>query len=390
MTKVWLFLLGLLTQFVTCADRHLDRARWSFAPVPVARATDVRDAGMVADQQIVVVDGKWEQWEPRTVVRFDADGKANSLRLPARDTAGCYGEALHTDGEAWRYSGCSGNGVQFAGSDRGPVYVPDDSTAHAHEWMPFDDAEGGVLLSVERDGRTCVAKLVTPAGIEKTLGTFYRGSDTWTTEPGESLLLDEEKIAMITLEPERDQWALVLRVFDQGEITTSRIAVASGSWSSIEAAAGADGELVVVGVPYDTGGVVAFLIDPMQPDKPTVRHLSGATSTVASHTVCVIATGRGYAAAWIDNRTVHLAEFDTRRVLPAVRVGDGAGGQHFPLLSLVHTPGDEPRDVAVLWTSDDGNVMMRRLPQPVTGALVAGELLARLSERLDRLTGPPR
>lgn len=356
--------------------------------MPVARITPLRAAGIVGDQQFVIVAGKWEQWEPRTVVLVDADGEAHSLPLPARDTPGCRGEALHADGEAWRYSGCSGNGVQFAAADRAPAYVTEDSTLRAREWMPFDDAAGGVLLSVQRDGRASVAKIVTPSGIGQTLGSFYRDSDTWTTESGEALRLGEETVAVITIEPERDRWALVLRLFDRGDITTSRIAVTSGGWSSIDAVAGTGGELAVVAVPYDTSGIVAFVVDPMQPAEPVVHHLSGATSTVAYPAVRAIATARGFAATWIENRAVRIGEFDRRRVLPPMTVAEGAGNDD-PLLALVHAPGEEPRDLAVLW-SGDGNVMMRRLPEPATGSLLATEVLARLSERLDRLTDRPR
>lgn len=363
--------------------------------MPVARATDVRDAGMVGDQQVVIVAGKWELWKPRAVVRVDAGGKAHPLPLAARDISGCFGEALHTDGEAWRYSGCSGDGVQFAGS-AGPVtHVQEESGLSVREWMAFDDAEGGVLLSAAPDGRTVVAKIVTPGGIERTLGSFDRGSDVYSTEPGEAVRIGEERIALITIE----SWgadpvgsSLMLRVFSEGEITITRLAFTEGSWNAIDAVAGPDGELVVAAAPSDRTGIVTIVVDPSRPEAATTHRISGTGTIFGGPAVQLIATGGRFAVAWIDagDRTVRLAEFDARRVLPAVTVGDGAGGQQFPLLSLVPAAGEEPRDLAVFWTSNDGSVMMRRLPQPVTGSLFAGELLARLSERLDRLTGPPR
>jgi hypothetical protein len=391
-TKAWLFLLGLLTQFVTCADRHLDRARWSLDPVPVARGTEVRDAGMIGEQQFVIVGGRWELWEPRAVVRVDAGGKTHPLPLPTRDVSGCRGEALHADGEAWRYSGCSGNGVQFAGSSGSVAFVEEDSTLRAHEWMPFDDAEGGVLLSVGPDRRTAVVKVVTPGGIERTLGSFDRGSDTWSMEPGEAVRLGEERVAIITIESwgaEPVNSSLMLRVFEGEELTTTRIAFIEGSWRSVDAVAGPSGELVVAASPSDRTGIVTMVIDPSRPEAATIHRISGTASIFHDPGVKLIATGGRFAVGWIDfeDRTVRLAEFDARRVLPAMTVGDDAGAPHFPLLSLVHASGEEPSDIAVFWTSNDGNVMMRRLPEPLTGSLLASELLNRLSARIDRLLG---
>ena len=361
--------------------------------MPVAHVTDVRDAGMLGDQQFVIVAGRAEQWEPRAVVRIDISGKADSLPLPARESRGCDGEALHAEGEAWRYSGCSGHGVQFAGSSGSVTFVEEESRLWVREWMPFDDTEGGVLLSMEPDGRTAVAKVVTPGGIERTLGSFDRGSDVHGTEPGKAVRLGEKRIGLVTIESwgvEPPQSSLMLRVFENGEIVTTRVAFTESSWVSVDAVAGPGGELAVVAAPSDRIGVVTMVVDPSRPE-PTMHRISGSATIFHHPGVQLIAAGGRFAVTWIDaeDHTVQLAEFDAHRVLPAVTVGDGADGPQFPLLSIVHAPGEDA-DIAVFWTNNDGNVMMRRFPVPATGSLLASELLARLSERLDRLTGPPR
>lgn len=357
--------------------------------MPVAHGTDVRDAVMVGDRQFVIVAGRPELWKPRTLVRVDLAGKEYSLPLPARDTAGCEGEGLHADGEAWRYSGCSGNGVQFAGSSGSATHVEEGSQVRAREWMPFDDAEGGVLLSRTADGRTVVAKVVTSGGIERTLGSFDRGSDVYGTEPGEAVRLGEDTIALITIESwnaDPAQSSLMLRVFQKDEMATARIAFAESGWLSIDAVAGTGGELAVVAAPQDRSGIVTMVVDPSQPERAVTHRISG-TATIMHHPgVQLVATGSRFAATWIDaeDHTVRLAEFEARRSLPAVTVAEAAG-RDFPLLSLVHAPGDEPADLAIFWTDDDGNVMMRRLPEPVTGSLLASELLGRFSAWLDCL-----
>ena len=359
--------------------------------MPVARGTEVRDAAMLGDQQVVIIAGRWELWEPRAVVRVDVDGKPHSLPLPVRDVNVCYGEAVRADGEGWRYSGCSGNGVQFAGSSGSVTFVEEESPLHAHEWMPFDNAEGGVLMSVGPDRRTALVKIVTPSGIERTLGTFDRGSDTWGTEPGAAVRLVEERIAVITIESwgaEPAGSSLMLRVFDGEEMTTTRIAFIEGSWSSVDAVAGPAGELVVAASPSDRTGIVTMVIDPSRPEQPTMHRVPGTASIFHHPGVQVIATGGRFAASWVDadDHTVQLAEFDARHVLPPVTIGEGAEGPHFPLLSIVHAPGED-QDLAVFWTTNDGNVMMRRIPAPATGSLLASELLSRLSAQIDRLLG---
>jgi hypothetical protein len=375
LTKAWLLILGLLAQLATCADRHLDRAQWKLDPVPVAHVDRPIRAGMLESGQYILARRISEQLQPEELVRVDRGGQ-HPIAIPARDTT-CFGDGLAVEENTWRYSGCSGNGVQFVASNGGTTYVTNDSELFAREWMPFDEAEGGVLLSIAKDGRTAVLKIVMPGKAPEPLGTFDRGIDLWGTEAGEAVRLGEEKIAVVTIEPAGSaDFSLMLRVVDHGETTTSTLATNSGGWASIDAVAGAAGELVVVAVPYERTGVVAFVIGE---GAPVMHHLSRTTGMGGPYPgVHAIATSGRFAAAWIEDRTVRLAEFDARHALPAVTVSDDVNGDA-SLLSLANG--------TIFWSAADGSVMMRTLPEPITGSLLASDLLGRLSRRIDRLIG---
>lgn len=386
MTRLCLFFLGFLTQLASCADRHLHLSLLQMDPVPVARLDEARHAGMVGENQFILVSGKPDSWQPRTLVRIDGDASEQSLLLPTRNTP-CLGEALILRGPRWWYSRCSGNGVQFVSSEApgSPSFVAGDSALHPREWLPFEqDAPGGVLLSVEPDGRTVIASRVTPSGVQETLGRFDRGSTLWGSDRGQAVRLGTDSVALITIETSSSDpvhSSIVLRVIRNGDIATSRLAFHESGWASVAAAAGPNEHFAIVAAPFDESGVVALVVDPTQPDRATVRHLVRSAAAVPYPGLRLMANGNRFIATWIELRekTVRIAEFDAHIALPAVTVASDVGG-FVPLLSLGHSPGEQPRDVAVFWTGKGGNVMLRRLPEPPTGFVIASDLLRLFSD----------
>lgn len=378
MIRAWPFILGLLTQFASCVDHQLQQ----MDPMPVAQIAEVRHVGMVEEDQFVLVSGKPDTRQPRTLVRIDEDANERSLILQSRDTPRCLGEALMVRRARWWYSRCSGNGVQFVGSDApgSPSFVSDSGGLDAREWLPLEqDEPEGVLLSVEKDERTMVAKWVTPSGIQKTLGRFDRGSSLWGAEPGQAVRLGADGVALITIETTSSdpvQSSIVLRVIQDGEIATSRVAFHESGWTSVAAAMGPEGDLAIVAAPFDGSGIVVVVLDPAQPDEAITRYI---TESAAYPGVRLTAGGARFIAGWIRlrDRAVRIAEFDRRVVLPAVTIADRAGST--PAISLGHIPGEDSLDLTVFWTDDDGSVMMRRLAEPPTGSLIAHDLLREFS-----------
>ncbi len=341
---------------------------------------------MVGENQFILVRGEPDTWQPRTLVRVDGDASEQSLLLPARNTP-CLGEALIVRAPRWWYSRCSGNGVQFVSSEApgSPSFVAGDSALHPREWLPFEqDDPGGVLLSVEPDGRTVIASRVTPSGVQGTLGRFDRGSTLWGAERGQAVRMGTDSVALITIETSSSDpvhSSIMLRVIRNGDIATSRLAFHENGWASVAAAPGPNENFAVVAAPFGESGVVALMVDPTQPDRTTVRHLIQSAAAVPYPGLRLMANGNRFIAAWIESRekTVRIAEFDADVVLPAVTVASDVGG-FVPLLSLGYAPGEEPRDVALFWTGDGGTVMLRRLPEPATGSLIASDLLRAFSD----------
>ncbi len=321
------------------------------------------------------------------LVRIDEQANERTVSLSTQDTA-CVGEALTARGARWWYSRCNGSGVQFAGTGfPKPVFVAVDGSVglEPREWLPFEEDEpGGVLLCVESDGRTVTAKTVTPSGIQGTLARFDRGSGVWGAQRGNAIRLGTGSVALITIETSSDDPAhssLVLRVVQQGEIATTRLAFHQSGWASVAAAAGANGELAVVAAPFDESGVMALTVDPMNPDRATIRSLTQRAVAVPHPGLRLIASGNRFVASWIrlEDHAVQIAEFDRRLVLPALTVGDEAAG-FLPGISLGHSPDENLHEVTVFWTTDGAGVMLRRLPDPTTGSLIATDLLHAFSE----------
>lgn len=352
----------------------------------MARRDQVRHVGMVGENQFILVSGKPDSWQPRVLVRIDADASEHSLVLPTQDTA-CLGEALIARGTRWRYSRCTGNGVQFVSSDApgSPVFIANNDPAlHSTEWLPFEqDDTGGVLLSVEKDERTVIARRVTSSGIQETLGRFDRGSTLWGADRGQAVRLGSDGVALITIETTSSDpvhSSIVLRVIRNGEIATSRLAFHASGWASVAAAIGTNQQLAIVAAPFNPSGVLAVTVDPEQPDHPTIRHLTPAATGVTYFGLRLIANGDRFIASWIrsEDGEVQIAEFDRRLVLPAVTVANHVAG-FGPTISLGHAPDEDSRDITVFWTEDGGNVMMRRLPDPPTGSLIASDLFRAFS-----------
>jgi hypothetical protein len=355
--------------------------------VRVARHDEVRHVGMVGENQFILVSGMPDSWRPRTLVRIDADANEHPLVLQTQDTA-CLGEALIVRGARWWYSRCTGNGVQFVSSDApdSPVFVANNDPAlHTSEWLPFEqDDPGGVLLSVENDERTVIARRVTPSGIQETLGRFDRGSTFWGSERGQAVRLGSDGVALITIETissDPVHSSIVLRVLRNGEIATSRLAFHASGWASIAAAIGTNKQLAIVAAPFNPSGVLAVTVDPEQLDHPTIRHLMPAAVSVTYYGLRLIANGDRFIASWIrsGDGEVQIAEFNGHVVLPAVTVADHVAGLA-PAVSLGHAPGEDSREVTVFWTEDGGNVMLRRLPEPPTGSLIASALFRAFSD----------
>jgi len=352
----------------------------------VARGDQVRHVGMAGENQFILVSGKPDSWQPRTLVRIDGANES-PLVLPTQDTA-CIGEALIVRGARWQYSRCSGNGVQFVSSDapRSPVLVANDDPAlDPIEWLPFEqDDTGGVLLSLQKDQRTVIARRVTPSGIQETLGEFDRGSTLGGEERGQAVRLGAESVALITIETKSSdpvQSSIILRVIRNREIATSRLAFHASGWASVAAALGPNKQLAVVAAPFNESGVVAVMVDPEQPGHPTVRPLTTAAVAVPSPGLRLITNGDRFIASWFRSRDgeVQIAEFDARVVLPAVTVADHVAGRS-PAISLGHASNEDSRDILLFWTEDGGNVMLRRLPEPPTGFVIGSALLRTFSD----------
>ncbi len=342
---------------------------------------------MVGENELILVSGKPDSWQPRTIVRIDADGNEHPLVLPTQDTA-CVGEALIVRGARWRYSRCSGNGVQFVSSDApgSPSFVvTNDPALYPTDWLPFEqDDPGGVLLSMEKDERTMVARVVTPSGIQGTLGRFDRGSTLGGAEGGQAVRLVPDAVALITIETgssDTVQSSIVLRIMRNGEIATSRLAFHASGWASVAAAIGTNQQLAIVATPFNQSAVLAIMVDPEHPEHPATRPLTTEAVVAPSPGLRLIANGDRFVASWIRSRdgAVQIAEFERRLVLPAVTVADHVAGSG-PAISLGHAPDEDSRDVTVFWTEDGGNVMMRGLPDPPTGSLIASTLLRAFSD----------
>jgi len=381
--RVWPFLAGLLVELASCAALHPQK----MDAVPVARLDQVRHVGMAGENQFILVTGKPDSWQPRVLVRVDADASEHPLVLPTQDTA-CIGEALVVHGGRWMYSRCNGNGVQFVTSDApdSPVFVANNDPAlDPSEWLPFEqDDSGGVLLSLEKDQRTVIARRVTPSGIQETLGSFDRGSTLGGAERGQAVRLGAGSIALITIETTASdpvQSSIVLRVIRNGEIATSRLAFEASGWASVAAAIGTNKQLAIVAAPFNDSGVVAVMVDPEQPNHPTTRPLTPAAVAVTFYGLRLTANGDRFIAGWIRSRDadVQIAEFDRRIVLPAVTIANHVTGLA-PTIALGHAPGEDSRDVTIFWTDDRGNVMLRRLPEPPTGSVIASDLLRAFSD----------
>lgn len=388
MDKVWPILLGLLTHIASCTEPHLERDLLHMHPARVARHDQVRHAGMVGNNEFILVTGEPDIGNSRVLIRIDAEANEHSLVLPAKDTA-CLGEALIVRAARWWYSGCSGNGIRFVTSDRpdSPSFVADNRALHPKEWLPFEqDDPGGVLLSTEQDGRVVVVRSVTPSGMRETLGRFDRGSAVWGANRGQAVRLAADGVALITIETISDDPAhssIVLRILRNGEISTSRVAFHASAWRSVAAAAGPTGQLAIVGAPFDDSGLVAVVVDQARPDKFIARALMRRPEAVSTD-VRLIANGDRFIAGWISrDGQVQIAEFGDEIALPAVTVAIDAA-RRAPTISLGHAPGDGSLDVTVFWPGDTGHVMLRRLPEPPTGSLIASDLLRALFDRAER------
>jgi hypothetical protein len=369
-------ILVLLTQLASCVSHQFQ----TMDPVPVASTAEVRHVAMVGGEQFVLVTGKPESWRPRSLVRLGGDAAERSVLLQTKETR-CVGEALVARDARWWYSRCTGDGVQFVSSDAfdSPAFVSVPGGADPREWLPLDrDEPGGVLISVEDDERTSVATLVTRSGSQKTIGRFDRGSSVWGAEPGRAVLLGDDGVAVITIEADSSepaQSSIVLRVMRDGDVARSRVAFHERGWASVDAAIDPAGDLAIVAAPFDGSGVVAVLLDPRHPEEAIVRHLTGSAVAVPYPGLRLTVHGARFVASWIreEDRAVQIAEFDRRTALPAVTIAARSGGP-VPAISLGRSPGNGAPELTVFWTGDEGGVMMRRLPPPPTGALLAREL----------------
>jgi hypothetical protein len=341
---------------------------------------------MIGENQFILVTGGPGTSEPRTLVRIDADADEQFPILRMRDTRRCIGEGLIMRGSRWWYSRCSGFGVQFVTSDApgSSSFVANDSALDPREWLPFEqDDPGGVLLSVEKDERTVVASAVTPSGIQETLGRFDRGSAIYGDRPGQAVRLGKDRVALVTIETTSPSYpahsTIVLRVIQNSEIATWRVAFDESGWSSVAAAMGPNGELAIVAAPFDDRGPVAMVVDLTQADDVVTRRLAGTTAG-SYPALRLMVNGDRFIASWIraPDGAVQIAEFNEGIALPPATLADHAGILT-PALGLGHAPGDEPREIAVFWTEDGGNLMLRRLPQPPGGFLIASDLLRMFS-----------
>jgi hypothetical protein len=238
----------------------------------------------------------------------------------------------------------------------------------------------GPPASVEKDQRTVIARSVMPSGIQETLGRFDRGSTLGGGERGQAVRLGAGGVALITIEtasPDPVQSSIVLRVIRDGAIATSRLAFHASGWASVAAAIGANEQLAIVAAPFNESGVLAMMVDPKQPDQPAIRTLTSRPVAVPSPGLRLIANGDRFIAGWILSRDgeVQIAEFNGRVVLPAVTVARHVAGSA-PAISLGHAFEEDSRDITIFWTEDGGNVMLRRLPDPPTGSLIASSLLS--------------
>lgn len=382
MIEIWPIIVGLLTVLGSCADRYLE----SIEPRPVAQLEHVLHTGLIPENQYVFVSGVEDSWGDRVLVRNDGVGNEHTLAFPLRHTR-CLGEALVVRETRWWYTRCTDSGIQFVTSDAPDsprvIAPPDDSDPR--KWIPFEqDEPGGVLLSVERDERTVAARRVTASGVQGTLGRFDRGSAAWSNDRGEAVPLRDGVVALITLETissEPVRSSIVLRVIADGEVVvTLPMAFHASGWEALAAATGPDGTLAIAASPFNRSGIVTVLVDPARPDEATVRQIPDSAGALPG--LRLIAGDARFVAGWIDqaHRAVRLVEFDGDSMLPAVVVASRAGGAN-PAVSLQRVGDEDDRDLAIFWTDAGGNVMMRRLPNPPTEALLAEKFLRVFSSR---------
>lgn len=392
MRYIWIFLISL-AQLGGCTTRFLSLPLEAAYPErTIAAGTgDIRYAAGAGDD-LVVVSGPPDTWKPRTFTRVRGETSEPLLTLPEEwSWCGLGSEAMIAgDDGNWWYSRCAGDAKELfirvvsSAAPSSPMAIPiGREPRRALGWLPIEGKDvAGVFLSRAEDGQKVRADLVTPSGA-KELGVFDRdnsaiiGVQTWQAHK-----LDENRVALVSIELDsRVQTAMVLlRLFEDGKVTESRLAFAPRR-ENIDVASTMDGSGQLAIVAPTNSGVEAMIVDPRQPTRARARLIADVAASAAFFGMRIIPTRGRFVAAWLraSDRTVQLCELDQQITLAPVSAGSAAGSD-WPFLALRRVPDG----IDVLWTAERG-VGWRHLPEQATGYLLAADLWIWLKARLHQM-----
>ena len=373
MLKLWV-LLGTLAS-VACPGRYVTRI--AIEDLHPARshppAAAARDLAPIGAETFVAATGPPDEWQGRQLVGIDGERVTPLAAIPPARSGLCRGARLVAGSEGrWWYSQCDGDRIQFVTS-AAPLRV--HSVAASAEGIGWDPIEGdepaGVLLSYASPTERLVkAELITPSG-SRTIGEFERnGHLGYAPVTWQAHRLKEDAVALVALEEDdlRD-FAVIVRVFRDGELQERRVPFAPNRYIGVMSAARENTIAVVASKPAGAG-LAAIVFDADAPQNAKAVDIDGSDAqSLFRYGSQIVPLGERFVVTWenANDHTVRIAEFGSDFALPAVVAGEEADPAG---LSPLLYPTEE--GVRLFWSH--GALIERELPAEASGYLLAAEL----------------
>lgn len=381
--KISSLLLLVLAQFSSCASLLCPlRGEVRFAPRHVADSlSGIEDVVPLGDDDFLVASRPADRPTAIEVRRLRANTEELTVSTPPLAPADPTPLLFRGSGRSWfsREGDSGAAGVVVFATEGVPAARPGVVKLTRREpavWLPIaGDEPRGIEVSIGDEQPALHLDEVTPGGI-KELGAF----DWWEVGYKQSLLssrwsaeaLGTDRVAIVAVDGPEGQMTLRLRVVGGAEPVETALPCAAAA-IDYPLATAVDGSqtLAIVGVSAKRE-VVALLVDADRPGAARCRVISPPGETAANPvfgTPAVVWTGEDFVASWIrDDGAVRACEFGDLRTTPIpLTIATGADVER-PLRQMLHANGEE---VTFVWNERHGGVVVRRMPEKVTGFVVA-------------------
>jgi hypothetical protein len=261
-------------------------------------------------------------------------------------------------------------------------------------WLPIPGEEPrGIEISVAPEQPSLHIDEITPSGAKPLASFAWWQTSDYIQNDGPTLwsaqALDRGRVAVVAIDGPPRAMTLRLRIVGGEEATESVLPCSVPLDQLLVTALGAAGRLAIVALSKERE-VVAIIADVDQPQSARCRVISAAGERAAQPgfgTPAVVWAGEGFVASWIrDDGTVRACELGNLRVPPfVIDVGEGADVT-FPLRQLLFADGEY---VTFVWRERGGELVLRRMPNNLTGYAVATEFWHLLCGAFEKTGGKP-